>query len=207
MKIILSRKGFDSGSGGCPSPIFPDGSLMSLPIPDKKSQVTYGEIAGNHWASIGEVVSQLAGIPPTNVPISIPTYSQAAFHGRRAGVRSLGRLAPQRDIFGDNTSEQETSSCTSDFFVRSDRPVPVCTLFGAASPFTSCSAGFKSQTEYLSRSGRLPKVGHSITRTSPENRSRATSSIYQLIGLYCPNVRSPDFLAPRLFLGTLRIFV
>ena len=34
-KLILSRKGFDSGSGGCPSPIFPDGSMFSLPIPSR----------------------------------------------------------------------------------------------------------------------------------------------------------------------------
>jgi hypothetical protein len=34
MKIILSRKGFDAGIGGCPSPIFPDGTLLSLPIPE-----------------------------------------------------------------------------------------------------------------------------------------------------------------------------
>ena len=33
MKIILSRKGFDSANGGCPSPILPDGTLLSLPIP------------------------------------------------------------------------------------------------------------------------------------------------------------------------------
>ncbi|MHA1380164.1 MAG: hypothetical protein ACTSRG_17460 [Candidatus Helarchaeota archaeon] len=33
MKIILSRKGFDSSFGGYPSPIFPNGSLLSLPIP------------------------------------------------------------------------------------------------------------------------------------------------------------------------------
>ena len=32
-KLIISRKGFDSGSGGCPSPIFPDGTMFSLPIP------------------------------------------------------------------------------------------------------------------------------------------------------------------------------
>ena len=32
-KLIISRKGFDSGSGGCPSPIFPDGTIFSLPIP------------------------------------------------------------------------------------------------------------------------------------------------------------------------------
>lgn len=33
MKIILSRKGFDSVYGGCASPIFPDGSMVSLPVP------------------------------------------------------------------------------------------------------------------------------------------------------------------------------
>ena len=32
-KLIISRKGFDSRSGGCPSPIFPDGTMFSLPIP------------------------------------------------------------------------------------------------------------------------------------------------------------------------------
>ena len=34
MKVILSRKGFDSKSGGCASPIMPDGTLLSLPIPE-----------------------------------------------------------------------------------------------------------------------------------------------------------------------------
>ena len=34
-KLIVSRKGFDSGSGGCPSPIFPDGTMFSLPIPSR----------------------------------------------------------------------------------------------------------------------------------------------------------------------------
>ena len=35
MKIIFSRKGFDSGYGGVPSPILPDGSLVSFPIPSQ----------------------------------------------------------------------------------------------------------------------------------------------------------------------------
>jgi hypothetical protein len=34
MKIILSRKGFDSANGGYPSPLLPDGRLVSLPIPE-----------------------------------------------------------------------------------------------------------------------------------------------------------------------------
>jgi hypothetical protein len=33
MKFILSRKGFDSGYGGIASPIFPDGTMLSFPIP------------------------------------------------------------------------------------------------------------------------------------------------------------------------------
>jgi hypothetical protein len=33
MKVIFSRKGFDSQYGGIPSPIFPDGRILPLPIP------------------------------------------------------------------------------------------------------------------------------------------------------------------------------
>lgn len=41
MRIIFSRKGFDSSSGGCPSPII-DGHPVSLPIPTThRSETTY----------------------------------------------------------------------------------------------------------------------------------------------------------------------
>lgn len=46
LKIVLSRKGFDLGSGGCASPIFPNGRLYSLPIP-------YTPGAQNRYANIG----------------------------------------------------------------------------------------------------------------------------------------------------------
>jgi len=45
MKLIFSKKGFDTNFGGQPSPIFPDGSMVSLPIPDKYSQCPYASIA------------------------------------------------------------------------------------------------------------------------------------------------------------------
>lgn len=51
MKIILSRKGFDSANGGCASPILPDGrTMLSMPIPQKDqedklmSNVTFGAL-------------------------------------------------------------------------------------------------------------------------------------------------------------------
>lgn len=58
MKIILSRKGFDSNLGGVPSPIFPDGRMLSLPIPDKQSHIRYRDIRWDEY-DLGEIVSDL----------------------------------------------------------------------------------------------------------------------------------------------------
>lgn len=44
MKVVLSRKGFDASSGGAASPILPDGTLLSLPIPSASSPLTYNEV-------------------------------------------------------------------------------------------------------------------------------------------------------------------
>lgn len=44
MKIILSRKGFDSSYGGCPSPVLPDGTMVSMPIPDENGNCRYDEL-------------------------------------------------------------------------------------------------------------------------------------------------------------------
>jgi hypothetical protein len=37
MKVMLFRKGWDSSSRGIPSPIMPDTTLLSLPIPTNES--------------------------------------------------------------------------------------------------------------------------------------------------------------------------
>jgi hypothetical protein len=58
MKVIFSRKGFDFGSGGCPSPIFPDGRLLSLPIPGKTSPIVYKDIFRDEY-NVGEIVESL----------------------------------------------------------------------------------------------------------------------------------------------------
>lgn len=52
MRIVFSRKGFDTSAGGGPSPIV-DGRPISLPIPDTKglSRTTYGALGlGDHAA-------------------------------------------------------------------------------------------------------------------------------------------------------------
>lgn len=58
MKLVLSRKGFDSSAGGFPSPILPGGRMVWLPIPDKNSVITYRDIQCD-GESIGPMVEQL----------------------------------------------------------------------------------------------------------------------------------------------------
>jgi len=58
MIVIISRKGFDSSSGGVPSPIFPNGKMLSLPIPDKNSKIKYKDIRWNK-KNVGDIVSSL----------------------------------------------------------------------------------------------------------------------------------------------------
>lgn len=58
MKIILSRKGFDASWGGCASPII-DGQLVSLPIPDPHSHITYADIRHGSVGSLGPIVETL----------------------------------------------------------------------------------------------------------------------------------------------------
>ena len=57
MKVILSRKGFDSANGGQASPVMPDGTMLSLPIPSR-DRTSY---AGIQWngCSFLDIIRQL----------------------------------------------------------------------------------------------------------------------------------------------------
>ena len=97
MKLILSRKGFDSANGGCPSPIL-GGRLCSLPIPDAGASTRYREISSFNGSSIARIVEDLT-------------------HGRimrRDGAHldpdlrrdSIARTAGWRPIFGQAAAAQ-----------------------------------------------------------------------------------------------------
>ena len=59
-KLVLSRKGFDSKAGGCPSPIFSDGAMYSLPVPgyDYEEPIHYRDLS-HGGINFGEVVQHL----------------------------------------------------------------------------------------------------------------------------------------------------
>lgn len=59
MKVILSRKGFDSGYGGYPSIIMPDNELITLPIPSSEDKVCYFNLKTLKGKSIYTLMKQL----------------------------------------------------------------------------------------------------------------------------------------------------
>ena len=59
-KLIISRKGMDAGSGGMASPILGN-RLLSLPIPDLRSDIRYASLKAAPGLSYGALISQLSG--------------------------------------------------------------------------------------------------------------------------------------------------
>jgi hypothetical protein len=59
MKVILSRKGFDSEYGGYPSPILPDGRMISLPIPLPDDYICYSEVFLNQTKTYFDLMMEL----------------------------------------------------------------------------------------------------------------------------------------------------
>ena len=89
MKLVLSRKGFDASSGGNASPILPDATLVSLPIPSPTSPLTYDDV----WLgdqSLGPLVEDLTRgrIRAGNGAHLDPDLRECA-HDRRPGWRPL----------------------------------------------------------------------------------------------------------------------
>jgi len=97
MRIIFSRKGFDSSSGGTPSPILPDARMVSLPIPDKQSSIRYGDIRWQEY-DLGSLVSNLTNghIPASHFAHLDPDINS----------ESLPRLSEWRPIFGQTGAAQ-----------------------------------------------------------------------------------------------------
>jgi len=94
-RLILSRKGFDSSAGGVPSPIFPDGRIISLPIPDHRTNLRYQDINILGW-NLGAIVKDL-----TNEKIS-PDWNLHLDPDLNSELRSerLSRSIDWQPVFG-----------------------------------------------------------------------------------------------------------
>lgn len=95
MKLILSRKGFDASAGKVPSPIFPDGKMLSLAIPENSteakafprySDICYGDI------DVGTLVEDLTNC---EVMRNNPVHLDPDLN-----VDTLSRLPDWKPLFG-----------------------------------------------------------------------------------------------------------
>jgi hypothetical protein len=59
VKVILSRKGFDSSVGGHANPVLPDGTMVSLPIPSPLDTLDYGAIRVANGTTCAELIAEL----------------------------------------------------------------------------------------------------------------------------------------------------
>ena len=101
MRLILSRKGWDSAAGGAPSPILKDGELVSLPIPYRVGRTMVGvrhEPVGRleplvHDLSRGRLTNGRFHFDPDLVPAWHPRKDdwRPAFGQDSAAQRHLAR--------------------------------------------------------------------------------------------------------------------
>lgn len=91
-KLVLSRKGFDSGYGGMPSPILPDGRLVPLPIPSRHDARTLAEL-NTHGLDLAPLLADLSkGVHALDTRVHLDPDLDRAPHLRMPGWRpALGQ--------------------------------------------------------------------------------------------------------------------
>jgi len=111
LKIILSRKGFDSQYGRVPSPILPDGTIISFPIPSSS-----GRPLGDIETTLGpmhSLVSDLSAgmwLPKTSVHLD-PDLQASSVPRKRGWKPSFGQVgSAQRHL-------ERQGVCVGDVFL------------------------------------------------------------------------------------------
>jgi len=113
MKIILSRKGFDSKFGGYPSPILSDGTLLSLPVyaDNENEKVAYEQLhyGGKSYAQIiaeltkGKFTEKKCHLDPDirkDILLSRPDGWKPAFGQSNAAMKHLiNKKVKEGDLF------------------------------------------------------------------------------------------------------------
>ena len=98
MKIILSRKGFDSANGGIVSPIFDDGTIVSFPIPsddeDTYDSLYCDVLQAGVWVVYDNTLYNTTPFVTSDNPVLVEGVGKAA-----TGLFSNGLANPATCIF------------------------------------------------------------------------------------------------------------
>lgn len=94
MKVILSRKGFDDQNGGAPSPIMPDGQLVSLPIPYRHPPMKFSNVRLANGDALGSLVEDLTAgrIQRSHLCHLDPDLRSESLPRSRGWVPALGQV-------------------------------------------------------------------------------------------------------------------
>lgn len=98
MKIILSRKGFDSGNAKMPSPVMPDGTPLSLPIPRGRGYCYSYHGLSFQGRPLSQIIEELVN---GELPFEDKAHADPDLDRER-----LPRKAGWRPIFGQTGGDQ-----------------------------------------------------------------------------------------------------
>lgn len=98
MRLVFSRKGFDTKYGMSASPIMPNGTMLSLPIPERGSGQRYADLRTADGSSYLSLMNELG----------IKGYDNAseAHHDPDIVYESMARHADWRPVFGQCSGPQ-----------------------------------------------------------------------------------------------------
>lgn len=117
-RIILSRKGWDSKAGGKPSPIFPDGTVVSLPIPDRHSGISYGDVRLSDRRSIGTMVESLTrGRISRNDEVHLDPDLSVHSIDRSRFTAAFGQCGPAQAHLENQAVTKESAARDGDLFL------------------------------------------------------------------------------------------
>lgn len=105
MKVILSRKGFDSQYGGYPSPILPDGRMISLPIPFN-DKFTYNDLRVSENLTYFDLMKQLNSRIKYNYKWHILTENTQCHPDPDINSSAMKRNTLWKPLFGQTGAAQ-----------------------------------------------------------------------------------------------------
>ena len=107
MRVVLSRKGFDSKYGGYPSLILPDGRLISLPIPNGEDSIRYSELKLDDRQTYYDLMKELGmeGFDPKSTCHLDPDIYETVINRHKNWKPLFGQIGPsQRHLKHQNIS-------------------------------------------------------------------------------------------------------
>lgn len=183
MRLILSRKGFDSSAGGCPSPVLPDGSLCVLPIPDAQSRIRYSEVVFEE-RRLGKIARDLTGgrIRGGHGAHLDPDLVADAYPRENGWRPLLGQTGSAQGHLRNQGLSPETCSCSSGYSGTLNCIAGAGALCPVHARFMLSGAGCRL-ARYMSLMNWHPMrcTGPDIIPTSTASRTLATRSMSLLM--------------------------